>query len=106
MVQRKHKPRFLWKILLPVLALVLLLWFFSALGHLGSGQAQEGRQQLETALRRAAVACYATEGIYPPTLDYLTEHYGIQIDRSRYSVFYEIFAENLMPQITVLVKET
>lgn len=106
MIQRKHKPRFLWKILLPVLALGLLLWFFSALGHLGSGQAQEGKQQLETALRRAAVACYAAEGIYPPTLDYLTEHYGIQIDRSRYSVFYEIFAENLMPQITVLVKET
>lgn len=106
MIQRKQKPRFLWKILLPVLALGLLLWFFSALGHFGSGQAQEGKQQLETALRRAAVACYAAEGIYPPTLDYLTEHYGIQIDRSRYSVFYEIFAENLMPQITVLVKET
>ena len=70
MIQRKHKPRFFGKILLPVLALGLLLWFFSALGHLGSGQAQEGKQQLETALRRAAVACYAAEGIYPPTLDY------------------------------------
>lgn len=106
MKQRKHSPRFLWKLLIPILALGILLWFFSALGHLGAGQAQEGRQQLETALRRAAVACYATEGIYPPTLDYLTEHYGIQIDRNRYYVFYEIFAENLMPQITVLVKES
>ena len=106
MTQQNRRSRFLWKLLLPVLVLGLLIWFFGALGHLGTGQAQEGRQQLETALRRAAVACYATEGVYPPTLDYLTEHYGIQIDRNRYSVFYEIFAENLMPQITVLVKET
>ena len=107
MLQRRKKSlKWLWKLAIPLLILCILLWFFTALGHLGTGQTQEGRQQLETALRRAAVACYATEGVYPPTLDYLTEHYGIQIDRSRYSVFYEIFAENLMPQITVLVKET
>ena len=84
----------------------LLLWFFPAVNHLSAGQHEEGRAQLEMALRRATVACYATEGIYPPTLDYLIEHYGIQIDKSRYSVFYEIFADNLMPEITVLVKET
>ena len=104
--QRKRSGKRLWRLAIPLLILCILLWFFTALGHLGAGQAQEGRQQLETALRRAAVACYATEGVYPPTLGYLTEHYGIQIDRSRYSVFYEIFAENLMPQITVLVKAT
>lgn len=107
MLQHRQKPyKWLRRILIPLLVIGVLLWFFTALGHLGTGQEQEGRQQLETALRRAAVACYATEGVYPPTLDYLTTHYGIQIDRSRYSVFYEIFAENLMPQITVLVKES
>ena len=80
----------------------LLLWFFSAVFHLRDGQAREGRQQLEDALRKAAVACYAAEGIYPPTLVYLTEHYGVQINESRYTVFYEVFADNLMPEITVL----
>lgn len=84
----------------------VLLWFFTALNQLGVGQSQEGQQQLETALRRAAVACYATEGVYPPTLEYLTQHYGIQIDEARYHVFYEIFADNLMPDITVLERET
>ena len=48
------------------------------------------------------MACYAAEGIYPPDLDYLEEHYGLQIDRDRYTVFYQIFASNLMPDITVL----
>jgi len=61
--------------------------------------------QLELAVRRSAVACYAAEGIYPPTLDYLVEHYGVQIE-DQYIVYYDIFASNLMPDITVLEKDT
>lgn len=88
-----------------VIAIVLVLWFFTALENLRTNSAEEGRKQLETALRRAAVACYAAEGIYPPDIAYLTEHYGIQVDSLRYTVHYEVFAENLMPQITVLQRE-
>ena len=91
-------------IFIPVLAFGVMLWFFTAVNHLKNGQGEEGRQQLENSIRRAAVACYAAEGIYPPTLDYLTEHYGVQIDKAHYQVFYEIFADNLMPDITVLEK--
>lgn len=87
-------------------AVLVVLWFFGAVDGLNTGRSEEGRRQLENAIRRAAVACYAAEGIYPPTLDYLTEHYGIQIDEDRYTVFYEIFAENIMPEITVLEKQT
>lgn len=85
---------------------VLLAWFFIAVGNLGRGQGEQGRRQLEDALRAGAVACYAAEGIYPPTLEYLCQHYGVQIDSERYNVFYEIFADNLMPEITVVEKGT
>ena len=87
-----------------VLAALILVFFFTALGNLESGHKKEGKEQLEAAIRRSAVACYAAEGIYPPDLDYLKEHYGIQIDESKYTVMYEVFAENLMPDITVLEK--
>lgn len=83
-------------------ALAVLLLFTSALSNLQDGRISEGRQQLEDAVRRSAVACYAAEGIYPPNLEYLEEHYGIQVDRERYTVMYEIFASNLMPDVTVL----
>ena len=92
-------------IVLPLLAAAILLFFLTALGNLGQGQQDEGKAQLEAALRRAAVACYASEGIYPPNLDYIREYYGIQIDDSRYLVIYDTFAENLMPDITVLEKQ-
>jgi len=92
-------------ILLVPAALTALLIFMSALSNLQSGRVSEGRQQLEDAVRRSAVACYAAEGIYPPTLEYLEEHYGIQVDREQYTVMYEIFASNLMPDVTVLENE-
>ena len=87
------------------LAALCLIFFISSLASVDRQQGEEGRQQLETALRRAAVACYAAEGVYPPTVEYLQEHYGVQIEEERYIVFYEIFANNLMPDITVLEKE-
>ncbi len=101
MTRKKSRP---WvSVLAAVVILAVLLWFFTAMGNLNRDSGDEGRQQLETALRRSAVACYAAEGVYPPTLEYLTEHYGVQIE-DEYIVFYEIFASNLMPDITVLEK--
>ena len=91
--------------LLLVCALVLVM-FFTGLSNINSGRTDEGRDQLESAVRRAAVACYATEGIYPPDLSYLEDHYALQIDRDRYTVYYEVFGSNMMPDITVLVNET
>ena len=62
----------------------------------------EGQRILEESLRRAAVSCYAIEGSYPASLDYLTTHYGVVIDEEKFAVHYEIFASNLMPEITVV----
>lgn len=92
--------------LLTVLAIILiLLCFITALSRVTHGSAEAQRQQLEDSIRRAAVACYATEGYYPPDLTHLQTYYGIQIDEDRYCVHYEVFAENLMPDITVVPYE-
>lgn len=61
----------------------------------------EGADTLRNGIRRASVQCYAIEGRYPPSIEYLEENYGIQIDRERYHVFYSGFASNIMPEITV-----
>jgi len=105
---RKRKSP--WKgllkgLLLPAAAAVVLLFFASALNSLDSGREAEGLRQLEDALQRGCVACYAAEGAYPPTLEYLRDRYGVQVDEERYTVYYDIFAENLMPNITVLEKK-
>ncbi|WP_458862168.1 hypothetical protein [Acidaminobacterium chupaoyuni] len=55
----------------------------------------------ESAVKRAVVSCYAIEGIYPPDIEYLREHYGLVVDESRYVIHYEAFASNIMPEIDV-----
>ena len=102
----REKGRGALKALLTLAVLaVILLSFSTALSNLRLGGGEEGRMQLEESIRRAAVTCYAVEGIYPPDLAYLQEHYGIQVNEDRYYVFYEVFGSNMMPDITVLERE-
>lgn len=93
---------FLTALGLLLLLLAVPLAFSRGADALAEGRDQEAVEQLDQAIRRGCVACYATEGSYPQSLDYLKEHYGLQIDESRYAVFYEPTGPNLMPQITVL----
>lgn len=81
--------------------LCLLVGFLAAVNRFSSGQAGRESAQLERALRRACVTCYAVEGRYPRTLSDLTERYGVVIDESRYAVRYDAFADNLLPEIRV-----
>ncbi len=85
--------------------LLILGAFLLALGRLETGRQDQGRQQLEEALRRTAVTCFAAEGAYPPSVAYMEQVYGLQYDKERFVVRYESFASNLMPQIIVLEVE-
>lgn len=82
----------------------VLLCFLLALSGLSRGQRREGARQLEQAVRRTAAGCYASEGFYPPSVDYMVAHCGLQYNGRVYTVHYEVFASNLMPEITVLEK--
>lgn len=88
-----------------ILAAVLVMAvFLLSLFRLEQGRQIKGAEQLEEAVRRAAVACYAAEGFYPPDVDYLCRYYGIVYEQGRYQIHYDCFASNLMPDITVVEK--
>lgn len=59
----------------------------------------------ENNIRRAVVTCYCEEGSYPPDIQYLKDNYGLRIS-DEYAVFYDVFASNIMPDITVLKKDS
>ena len=85
-------------LLLALVPLALLL----AARSLGGRAGREGLELAEQSIRRAAVQCYALEGFYPRTLDYLVENYGVTAGDGRYIISYQYVASNLMPDITVL----
>ncbi len=108
-MNRTEKPTYtggghFWKgLIIPVLIFICLLIFFSAgIGNVSSASKTESREILKDAALRAVVQCYAIEGMYPPDIKYLEEHYGLLYDHDRFIVHYEVFAANILPDITVI----
>ena len=64
-------------------------------------QARNETETVRNAVREAALTCYAVEGAYPDSVDYLREHYRLAYDTERYFVTYDAFASNLIPAIWV-----
>ena len=87
-----------------LLVLVVVAFFVVCVTRLESGRQAQGKQQLEEAVRRTVVTCYSVDGFYPPSIQYMQDHYGLQYDSKKYTIHYEVFASNLMPEITVLEK--
>ena len=79
--------------LLPILAfLVLFVLFLQGIGSVSESTLTKQQESLETALGRSISQCYAVEGCYPPSLEYLAQHF----------VDYEYYGSNLLPEVTVL----
>lgn len=85
--------------------ILLLAVAFASLRSAQSAGNENGAKLAKQALERSAVMCYASEGYYPPSLSYITENYGVQVDENEYLVKYEVFAANQFPEIAVVVKK-
>ena len=53
------------------------------------------------AVKNAALTCYAVEGAYPDSVEYLRENYHLAYDEDRYMITYDAFASNMIPDIWV-----
>ena len=76
--------------------------FLQNLKFFSKTTSQTQADSLQNSLVRSAVHCYAAEGFYPESLEYLQEEYGIYWDPKQYAVDYEVFASNRLPAISVI----
>lgn len=102
----EQKNRSLWQkliYLLPILAfIVLFVLFLQGIGSVSESTLSKQQESLETALERSISQCYAVEGSYPPSLEYLKQHYGLLYDEDSFFIDYEYYGNNLLPEVTVL----
>ena len=90
--------------LLPLLTgILILLLFLRGVQSVSDTTVAKQKESLETALSRSIAQCYAVEGMYPPSLNYLKEHYGLTYDEDKFFVDYQSIGSNLMPEVNVLV---
>lgn len=84
-----------------ILALLLIILIYGV-SYISEATVKEQQHSLETALQRSVIQCYAVEGTYPPSLDYIKTHYGLTYDEDTFFVDYTIVGSNLLPDITVI----
>lgn len=99
---QKHFHRFV-PLLLGIAAL-LFLWI--AASQMTTENALQEKKILSDALSRSITQCYALEGVYPPDLNYLCEHYGFTYNTNRFFIDYTYIGSNLRPDITIIEKES
>ena len=90
-------------LVLLMLVLVFVVWMLVSRLETTNNGAQT--QFVVDAVHNAALTCYAVEGAYPSRLEYLRSNYGLAYDENRYMVRYDMFASNLMPDISVIEVE-
>ncbi|MEI3405315.1 MAG: hypothetical protein V8Q79_01760 [Christensenellales bacterium] len=66
---------------------------------------QDRQSLVENTIRNYAVQCYALEGFYPGTLQYLEDNYTLELNRKQYVYHYRFIGSNMMPEISVFEKE-
>lgn len=103
---RRKKGHFNFMLLLALLLVLFWTFLFSAMaGSLGSGTRKDQELFLRDALEHAITSCYALEGMYPPDLQYMKDHYGLTYDESLFHVSYQPVAANIRPEYFILEQE-
>ena len=98
-----RKPKRQW--MLPASAgffLLLFLLFSLAVSGLEQDSLSRQKTELETALQRGTVICYALLGRYPEDLGELEQYCPLYYNREHFCVDYNSLGANLLPDITVL----
>ena len=87
-----------------VILTIVLVIVITAIGSVQSSRRAENIEIIENGVRRAAMECYANEGFFPESIDYLIENYHLYTDNDRCIIHYSSISSNIMPEIKVISK--
>lgn len=103
---KKRKRPAIGVILTVLFFAVFLIYFYMQISIVSEEVKVSDVEMLTNALENAVVTCYAIEGAYPESLEYIEEHYGIVVDRDKYMVDYQVLYANMVPNIAVYTINT
>ena len=89
--------------IIPILLFgAMLTWFIIAMNNADSSTKERELEAVKSTVENGITMCYAIEGAYPESIEYLTENYGLIYDTEKYMVHYDRFADNIRPTVSVL----
>lgn len=87
-----------------VLFAAVIMWLVVSLSNTSESAERQERAAVKSTLENGITMCYAIEGAYPPSLEYLSENYGVTYDTAKFIVHYDRFADNVRPTVRVIVR--
>lgn len=85
-----------------IIVFILAALLLPEIKALGADLEKRRSDSVYDAVLRAAFQCYAVEGVYPDSLSYLEDTYGLLINHEKYIVSYDCYASNRPPKVQVL----
>lgn len=89
-----------------VVFIFVIAVFFLGITFLSNSSARDDKGILEEAINRDIIHCYSVEGFYPPSIDYIEEHFGLTYDHDKYLIDYESIGNNIMPNVIIIERDT
>ena len=91
------------RLFITIIIMLASLYLIYAMADAGKINAGRETGKIKEVIDKALVQCYALEGSYPPDVEYL-KNYGVILDEEKYFYDYDMFATNIKPSVTVILK--
>ncbi len=96
--------KFISGLILALCMIIFSIYLIPLIGDTVDKNESMTQETMQQAIDRALVHCYAIEGSYPSSLDYLRDNYGVFIQEERFYYYYEYIGSNIRPVVQVLEK--
>ena len=87
-----------------ILVIALIFICLSNIDGFWEGKQEKSTKSIEEAVKKMALECYALEGSFPPSVEYLKENYGLIVNNYAYFYHYQANGSNMPPDIRVMKK--
>lgn len=94
--------KYLCRILPAAFFIVMLILFIVGVQSVSDSTMGRQYDSLNTALEHSIAQCYAVEGSYPESAEYLIEHYGLTYNHDNFIIEYTYYGSNIYPDYVVL----
>lgn len=85
-----------------VMFIAVIVAFIIGIGYVSGSSYLDDEATLLKAINRDIVHCYAVEGAYPESLEYMEENYGLTYNHDRFIVDYDVQGANIMPTVMIV----
>lgn len=85
-----------------IIFVVIIVLFIYGISAVSNSSVVNDKEILLEAIDRDIVHCYCVEGMYPPNVKYMEDHYGLIYDSDKFIIDYEYVGANIMPRVMII----